>query len=72
MLTCLIGQALNDEVASKSRDGVPVRASVLRWRADGTLSDRVEQAFKNLAAKHKHSHVYHVFKEAVRMEGEQG
>ena len=70
MHTCLIGQALNDEVAGKSRGGIRVRAQVLRWHAEGTLPARFEQAFENLAARHTHNHVYHVFKEAVTMEDE--
>ena len=69
MLTCLVGQALNDQVAARSRDGVRVRTAVLRWHADGTLLDRCERALKNLKARHKHNHVYHVFKEAVNMDG---
>ena len=68
--TMLVGQALNDTVAAKARGGVRVRDAVLRWRADGTLQDRFERALKNLKAKHTHSHVYHVFREAVTMEGE--
>ena len=71
MLICLIGQALNDDVAAKCRDGVRVRASVLRWSADGTLQRRFERAFKNSQARYKHSHVYHVFKEAVKMDEEE-
>ena len=70
MLTCLVGQALNNTVAAKARDGVQVRDAVLRWRADGSLHGRFERALMDLKTKHKHSHVYHVFKEALRMEGE--
>ena len=68
MRTCLVGQALNDDVAAKSSNGVRVREAVLRWHRDGTLRDRFRQALDRLKAIHTHSHVYHVFKEALAME----